>query len=219
MSHELRTPLNAISGYAQLMQLGISGPLTPEQSEQLARIQRSQQHLLGIINDILNFSRIEAGELPYDIGEVAVRDAIDVVVTMIGPQAAKKSIALAIGKCPADLVVLADRAKVEQIVLNLLSNAVKFTEPGGKIEINCTKDLSVARISVRDDGLGVPADQLEAIFAPFSQVGRSLSTPKEGTGLGLSISRDLARGMGGELEIESRVGEGSTFTLQLPRVV
>ena len=217
MSHELRTPLNAISGYAQLMQLGISGPLTQEQAEQLARIQRSQQHLLGIINDILNFSRIEAGELAYDIVRVPMREMMSSVLTMVAPQAAKKEVELVFGECQSDIVALADRAKAEQVLLNLLSNAVKFTDAGGAIELTCKADEKRVRLRVKDNGIGIPEDQLEAIFAPFAQVGRSLASPKEGTGLGLSISRDLARGMNGDLTVESKVGKGSTFTLELPR--
>ena len=216
MSHELRTPLNAISGYAQLMQLGLSGPLTPEQHEQLARIQSSQQHLLGIINDILNFSRLEAGGLTYDIKKVPIIEAASFVTTMIAPQAEKKGLSIRIGNCPPDLFAMADRPKLEQILLNLLSNAVKFTDPGGKIELSCAADGNKVRVLVKDTGVGVAANQQEMIFAPFAQVGRSLATPMEGTGLGLAISRDLARAMGGDLTIESAVGEGSTFILTLP---
>jgi PAS domain S-box-containing protein len=216
MSHELRTPLNAISGYAQLMQLGLSGPLTAEQHEQLARIQSSQQHLLGIINDILNFSRLEAGGLIYDIKKVPISEAASFVMTMITPQAEKKGLSIHIGDCSSDLAVMADRPKLEQIILNLFSNAVKFTEPGGKIELVCSEHLDQVRISVRDTGVGVATDQQEMIFAPFAQVGRSLASPMEGTGLGLAISRDLARAMNGELTVESAVGQGSTFTLTLP---
>ncbi|MDQ6717783.1 MAG: ATP-binding protein [Gemmatimonadota bacterium] len=217
MSHELRTPLNAISGYAQLMQLGISGPLTPEQSKQLERIQQSQQHLLGIINDILNFSRIEAGELKYDVARFSILDAVDAVVAMIAPQATQKGLTLRMAECPPELAASADRSKVEQILLNLLSNAVKFTGSGGEIAVYCSKSDGKVRIDVKDSGVGIPREHLETIFAPFAQVGRSLANPKEGAGLGLSISRDLARAMAGDLTVESGLGAGSTFTLELPR--
>lgn len=217
MSHELRTPLNAISGYTQLMQLGISGPLTGEQAEQLERIQSSQAHLLGIINDILNFSRIEAGHLAYDTAEVPAGETMDSVLTMIAPQAGKKGVKLVLRECDPHLVAIADRPKVEQVLLNLLSNAVKFTKPGGTIEMRCDADETRLHVRVKDSGIGIPDNQLDAIFSPFAQVGRSLASPKEGTGLGLSISRDLARGMNGELTVESKVGAGSTFTLDLPR--
>ena len=216
MSHELRTPLNAIGGYAQLLQMGLSGPITSEQREHLERITRSQEHLLGIINDILNFSRIEAGQVAYDIGLVPMRETVDAVVPMVAPQALAKKLDLKVTNCESSLVVAADRSKVEQILINLLSNAVKFTSEGGQIELTCAIDGDQGILKVRDTGVGIPADQLEMIFAPFVQVGRNLANPKEGTGLGLAISRDLARAMRGELTAESREGEGSVFTLYLP---
>ncbi len=216
MSHELRTPLNAIGGYTQLIQMGLSGPVTDEQREQLERIQRSQEHLLGIINDILNFSRIEAGQVAYDIRSVKVHEVVDSVLPMVIPQARAKHLQLDAAECPRELSARADRAKVEQILLNLLSNAVKFTGDGGRIEVACSASGDTVHVSVRDTGIGIPTDQLEAVFAPFVQVGRGLATPKEGTGLGLAISRDLARAMNGDLTVESREGHGSTFTLGLP---
>jgi PAS domain S-box-containing protein len=215
MSHELRTPLNAIGGYAELMDLGLSGPVTSEQRDQLRRIQRSQQHLLGIINDLLNFSRLESGQMRYDIGEVVVCDVIEAVVAMIGPQVRSKQLELIVGPCVRSLRALADRSKIEQVLLNLLSNAIKFTPAGGTIELTCGEENRVW-LRVRDTGVGIPVEQHEAIFAPFVQVGRTLASPKEGTGLGLSISRDLARAMGGDLTVESREGAGSAFTLWLP---
>jgi PAS domain S-box-containing protein len=214
MSHELRTPLNAIGGYTQLMQMGVSGPVTESQVDHLERIQRSQQHLLGIINDILNFSRIEAGQITYDIGPVSMHEVMESVRVMLSVQADARHLTLVVEPC--DLTALADRAKVEQILINLLSNAVKFTE-AGSIEMRCTATDETTRVSVRDSGVGIPANQLEQIFAPFVQVGRGLASPKEGAGLGLAISRDLARAMGGDLVAESTEGVGSTFTLILPR--
>lgn len=216
MSHELRTPLNAIAGYTELMQAEVSGPLTEVQREQLNRIQRSQRHLLGIINDILNFSRIEAGKLSYALGPIVLQELADGVAPMVQPQADKKRLRLTLVPCSPSLVATADRAKVEQILLNLLSNAVKFTEERGEITVRCGVGQGRAWISVTDTGVGIPDGQIEAIFAPFTQLGRSLASPMEGTGLGLSISRDLARAMGGDLVAESREGRGSTFTLFLP---
>jgi PAS domain S-box-containing protein len=216
MSHELRTPLNAIGGYTQLLAMGISGPVTDEQREQLERIQRSQHHLLGIINDILNFSRIEAGQVVYDIRSVPVREILEAVTPMILPQAKMKDLRLGIGACPPDLVVNADAAKLEQILINLLSNSVKFTEPGGTIELGCELNGDRVWISVRDTGIGIAEHELESIFAPFVQVGRNLANPKEGTGLGLAISRDLARAMHGDLTVQSQEGVGSTFTVRMP---
>ena len=217
MSHELRTPLNAIGGYAQLMQMELSGPITPSQREQLERIQHSQAHLLGIINDILNFSRMEAGQVAYHIGPVDVQGVIGIVVPMVTPQADAMHLRLTTGDCPDNVIARADRAKVEQILLNLLSNAVKFTNQGGEIEVSCRAEASTVHVSVRDTGIGIAPEQTDKIFAPFVQVGRSLANPKEGTGLGLAISRDLARAMGGDLTVQSQEGVGSTFTLVLPR--
>ena len=216
MSHELRTPLNAISGYAQLMQMGIGGPVTDEQRVNLDRIQRSQQHLLGIINDILNFSRIEAGQLDYDIRPVVMGEVLASGAAMMAPQAQEKGISVIVTDCSTDIVASADRLKVEQILLNLLSNALKFTPEDGEVELQCATSGECVALRVRDNGIGIPTDQLEAIFSPFVQVGRSLASPKSGTGLGLAISRDLARAMHGELIAESDGCNGSVFTLTLP---
>ncbi len=217
MSHELRTPLNAIGGYAQLIQLGLSGPVTDVQMQQLDRLQQSQQHLLGVINDILNFSRMEAGQLVYDMGPVRIREAVDVVTPMLEPLASRAGLSLEVRRCEPDLVAMGDRAKIEQILINLLSNAVKFSSPGGTVSIDCYGDADNVSLSVQDTGIGIRAENIETIFEPFSQVGRGLASPKEGTGLGLSISRDLARGMGGGLSVESREAAGSRFTLTLKR--
>jgi len=218
MSHELRTPLNAIAGYADLIDMGLRGPVTPEQREDIARIKRSQQHLLGIINDILNFSRAEAGQITYDIGAVPISEVLDQVAHMIEPQANGKGLRLELGRCPTNAVAWADKAKVQQIMLNLVSNAVKFT-PSGVVSMSCEiggADQNQLLLTVRDSGIGIPTEQLNRIFEPFVQVGRSLTYSHEGTGLGLAISRDLARAMGGEITVTSKVGVGSVFTLSLP---
>ncbi|MDB4900688.1 MAG: sensor protein [Gemmatimonadetes bacterium] len=215
MSHELRTPLNAIAGYADLLLLGVTGTLTEQQREYLQRIRGSQQHLLSIINDILNFSRIEAGQLQYDIAPVSLCAVVDAVVPMIEPQALSKNLRVDHTRS-SDVFALGDRAKIEQILLNLLSNAVKFTDAGGRIEIACAGVGDRALLSVRDTGAGISAEHLGTIFQPFVQVGRSLTSPHEGTGLGLAISSDLAKGMAGTLEVRSKVDEGSIFTLRLP---
>jgi PAS domain S-box-containing protein len=215
MSHELRTPLNAIAGYADLLLMGVGGAVSEQHRDYLQRIRGSQQHLLSIINDILNYSRIEAGHLNYSIAPVSLCSVIDIVVPMIEPQAFAKNIRVERWHGP-DVVASADRAKVEQILLNLLSNAVKFTPSGGRIDIACSSVNDRVLMLVRDTGVGIPAENLDSIFQPFVQVGRSLTSPHEGTGLGLAISSDLAAGMGGELEVESEVDVGSTFTLSLP---
>ncbi|HEY8833896.1 MAG TPA: PAS domain S-box protein [Gemmatimonadaceae bacterium] len=216
MSHELRTPLNAIGGYTDLLTMGVRGQMTPEQLADLERIKRSQQHLLGIINDILNFSRIEAGQVSYDYSAVPLSSVIEGIGDMIEPQAAAKGVKLNVEKGPADIVAWADKAKVEQILLNLLSNAVKFTNTGS-VTLECRRqDSKSVSIAVADTGLGIPANHLEKIFEPFVQVGRSLTQSHEGTGLGLAISRDLARAMGGDILVTSKLDKGSRFTLILP---
>jgi PAS domain S-box-containing protein len=217
MSHELRTPLNAIGGYADLLALGLRGPVTEDQKRDLERIRQSQQHLLGIINDILNYSRIEAGHVAYDVEPVPLCQVIDAVRPMVEPQALTKGLSFKAEPCPPDLVVLADRTKAEQILLNLFSNAVKFTPSGGRITVSTTSSAAAASISVSDTGVGIAPENQHDVFEPFVQIGRSLTTSHEGTGLGLSISRDLARAMGGDLTLRSDVGQGSTFTLTLPR--
>jgi PAS domain S-box-containing protein len=223
MSHELRTPLNAIGGHAQLLTMEIHGPLTEAQRFTIDRIERAQRHLLGLITDILNYAKLESGTLEYDMELVPVEGTLADVLPMVEPLAASRqlSIEAPASEGLASLRVWADREKFAQVLLNLLSNAVKFTPPGGRISVEVdSTDASSVRIRVRDTGVGIPADRLEAIFEPFVQVERGThpySSRAEGTGLGLSISRELARAMGGDLVAESRVGEGSTFTLSLPR--
>jgi len=217
MSHELRTPLNAIGGYTELLTLGLGGPTTPEQLDYLARIRRSQQHLLGIISDLLNFSRIEAGTLTYEIRHLSLNEVIKGIVPLIEPQAEAKAIVVKTETTTHDCFVLGDRAKVDQILLNLLSNAIKFTESRGTVTVKCKESGNMASVDVIDTGVGIPPNKLEAIFEPFVQLGRSLSSAHEGTGLGLAISRELARAMKGNLSVTSKVGSGSTFTLTLPQ--
>jgi signal transduction histidine kinase len=198
--------------------MGLSGSVTEQQQEQLARIKRSQSHLLGIINDILNFSRVEAGQLTYDLAPVVLHDVVDAVVQMILPQARGKGLTLGDEGCLPGIVAWSDRAKTEQIVLNLVSNAVKFTPSGGVISLAChERGTDAVEVVVRDTGIGIPADKLDDIFEPFVQVGRTLSAAREGAGLGLAISRDLARAMGGDIAAESTEDVGSTFRLVLPR--
>jgi PAS domain S-box-containing protein len=216
MSHELRTPLNAIAGYADLIELGIGGEISEEQREYIGRIKSSQQHLLGIINDLLNYSRIEAGHVTYDLLPVSLSDVMSQVVPLLELQAKAKGITLKRSRCPENIIARADKPKVEQIVLNLLSNAVKFTRSGETIELSCGFTGPTVFITVSDTGPGIPEDEQDAIFEPFVQVGRTLTSPNEGTGLGLAISRDLARAMGGDITVDSVVNQGSTFTIILP---
>ncbi len=217
MSHELRTPLNAIDGYAEIMELGIRGPVTEEQREDLARIRRSQRHLLGLINDVLNYARVEASAVRYDIAQVVVHDVLAVCEVLTAPQRRMKGLAFEYHGCePLSLAALVDPERLQQIVLNLLTNAIKFTAPGGRITLSCGVEGGRVRIVVADTGRGIAADQLERIFEPFVQVDARLTRTQDGIGLGLAISRDLARGMGGDLSAESVAGVGSKFTLCLP---
>jgi signal transduction histidine kinase len=219
MSHELRTPLNAIAGYAQLLDLGVHGPITEGQREALDRIVRSQRVLLRLINDVLNLARIEAGRVDYQIADLVVIDVVGAVMPMIEPQLGAKGIAWTIEIAP-ELVVRADREKVEQILLNLLTNATKFTPSGGRVKIGAVlrrEHPDAVFLQVEDTGIGIPPDMQARIFEPFVQVDVTDVRRAEGTGLGLTISRDLARGMGGDLAVESSPGVGSTFTLRLPR--
>jgi PAS domain S-box-containing protein len=217
MSHELRTPLNAIGGYAELIELGIRGPVTDPQREDLRRIQASQKHLLGLINEVLNYARVEGGALSYELGDVPLAAVIASAEAMVRPQVRARGLTLAVQPVDPALNAHADAEKLQQILLNLLSNAVKFTPAGGSIEIDCAPADGTVAVNVRDTGIGIPSDRLDSVFEPFVQVGRALNNPAEGAGLGLAISRDLARGMGGDLVARSTLGAGSTFTVLLPR--
>ncbi len=216
MSHELRTPLNAIAGYSELMELGLHGPLTPEQTEDLRRIKRAQRHLLSLINDVLNFAKLEAAHVHFDIKSVRIRDVISALETMIAPQMAAKQLRYATMAMDPELYAQGDPEKIQQILLNLLSNSVKFTEAGGRITVAAERVENIVCIQVTDTGCGIPENKHASVFEPFVQLERTLSSPHEGTGLGLAISRDLARGMGGELAVESAPGAGAKFTLRLP---
>ena len=178
---------------------------------------RSQRHLLSVINDILNFARLETGHLEYHLANVRAADLLGDLESLIRPQLAAKHLQFSSEPVRDDIIVRADAEKVRQVLLNLMANAVKFTAPGGHIRISCECDDARVYLRVADTGIGIPTDRRGAIFEPFVQLHRTLAQPSEGTGLGLSISRDLARGMGGELTVESEPGIGSTFTLVLER--
>ena len=217
MSHELRTPLNAIGGYAQLIELGIRGPVTEQQRLDLERIQRSQTYLLSLINDVLNFAKIESRHLSVELDDVSVDDLASGTSDFVRPQLRERGLTFTATTCPSALRVRADREKVQQILLNLLSNALKFTPSGGRITLHCTEQDDTVSILVRDTGHGIAAEKLASIFEPFVQVDRRFKREQEGIGLGLAISRELARAMGGELTVESAEGQGSTFELRLPK--
>jgi signal transduction histidine kinase len=217
MSHELRTPLNAIGGYAELMELGIHGPVTTEQRQSLERIQQSQRHLLGLINQVLNYTRIDAGVVRYEPTDVDVGQALVAAESLVLPQMRARSLKYTFGGCAEPLTARADYEKMQQVVLNLLTNAIKFTEPGGEVRVSCAGGGGMVAITVTDTGIGISAEKLPSIFEPFVQVDQRHTRSHEGVGLGLAISRDLARGMGGDLVAVSTLGQGSTFTLTLPR--
>jgi signal transduction histidine kinase len=216
MSHELRTPLNAIAGYAELIELGVHGPINAQQLDAVQRLQRSQRHLLGLINGMLNYARVEAGNVHYDITTVSLDDVVGECVTLVAQQAqTKQQRVLSVGGA-GRVFVVGDRERIEQVLLNLLSNAVKFTDANGSITVALRAEGNIAEIDVADTGRGLPANQLERIFEPFVQVDARLTRSHGGVGLGLSISRGLARGMGGDITVESELGVGSTFRLFLP---
>ena len=229
MSHELRTPLNAVLGYSELLELGISGPLTDKMREQVGRIRMSARHLLGLVNDILDLAKVEAGRLSVSSGPASAAGTMAAAISLIQPQAASGGLELTIVPVPEPVpVYLGDDERVRQVIVNLLSNAVKFTAPGGKITISVSRTNtpnSSARLNpnreyvsfcIADTGSGIAEDKLLAIFDPFVQVDSGHSRAREGSGLGLTISRRLARLMGGDLTVETTVGEGSAFTLWLP---
>ncbi len=231
MSHELRTPLNAVLGYAELLELGISGPLTDAQRQQLSRIGLSGRHLLGLVNEVLDLAKVEAGRLSVRSAPASAGDAIASAVALIQPQAAAHGLELEV--CPLSDPApgyVGDDERVRQILVNLLSNAVKFTPVGGKIEIEASTTVVPDRdarllanrayvaFRVSDSGVGIPQDKLISIFDPFVQADSGHTRSKEGSGLGLTISRRLARLMGGDLTVKSGQGKGATFTLWLPAV-
>jgi signal transduction histidine kinase len=227
MSHELRTPLNAVIGYSELLDLGIAGSLTSEQHKQVARIRDSARHLLGLVNEVLDLSKVEAGKLGVQMQAARIVDAVEAAMSLVQPAADARSI-MVVTRC-ADSAAMyeGDPDRVRQIVLNLLNNAVKFTQPGGTITVECgvtrkpdplakmAQDGTCAFIRVSDTGVGIPRERIAAIFDPFVQVVGGHTRPRDGSGLGLTISRRLARLMGGALIVQSEAGHGSQFTLWL----
>ncbi|HEX2722931.1 MAG TPA: PAS domain-containing sensor histidine kinase [Gemmatimonadaceae bacterium] len=230
MAHELRTPLNAIIGYAELLEMGIPGPVSEGQIMHLSRIRSSGQRLIGLVNEVLDLGKVEAGQLRVVREECAMSDAIEAALSLVAPQAAGRGIGIVNDCCPEPpLMYLGDQNRVEQIIINLLSNAIKFTEAGGEVTIECRMDMKTdaelrtfdirhpwLALRVRDTGIGMSSEALQRVFDPFVQVERPLTRTRGGTGLGLTISRRLARLMGGDLTAQSTPGLGSTFTLWLP---
>ena len=216
MSHELRTPLNAIIGYTQLIDMGVHGTVTEGQHLAVERIRRSSQHLMGLITDVLSFAKVEAGVVQYRATVVHMDGLLGELEAMITPQLTTQGVRYHYERCDPGIAAMADAEKVKQILLNLVTNAIKFTPPRGEITVTCTVDGAAVRVVVRDTGVGIPADKLDAIFEPFVQIDRRLNQPGHGVGLGLAISRDMARAMGGDVSVTSVVDQGSTFVLTLP---
>jgi PAS domain S-box-containing protein len=220
MSHELRTPLNAVSGYVDLLEMGVRGPVTDLQREDLRRIRRASQHLLSLINDILNYARLEAGSVELHLSDITLIDALSGMEALIAPQLHAKGVAYEYRPCDRSVRIHADREKLDQILLNLVGNAVKFTDRDGHITLSCEVTGDNAHVIVTDTGRGIPHGKLQSIFDPFVQVDRHLTPERQqGVGLGLAISRDLARAMHGDISVQSDAGQGATFVLTLPLYV
>jgi len=215
MSHELRTPLNAIAGYAELLALGVPGPLTPKQTDAIGRIRSNQAHLLALIDDVLSFAKIEAGTSPIVIGPVGVGKTVDSLEASVRPDLQRQELSYVWNGCDPALMVRADRVKLRQILLNVLGNAIKFTPRQGRIELSVTRSDDRVSIRVSDTGVGIPADMIDHVFEPFFQVQTGTTREYPGVGLGLAISRDFARAMGGDIEVQSAPGEGSIVTIRL----
>ncbi len=227
MSHEIRTPINAMMGYAELLQMGISGPVTEAQSKQLGRIRASGDHLTELIGEILDLAKIEAGQMSVQPKIAPIGEAVEAALTIIRPAATTKGVELAsLVSGNPEARYFGDPQRVQQILTNLLSNAVKFTPSGGMVSVRCDTGSrpGVERsavvewvcVTVRDTGVGIAAEHVERIFQPFVQVETGYTRSQGGTGLGLTISRNLAQLMGGDIDVESEPGQGSAFSLWLP---
>jgi len=217
MSHELRTPLNAIIGFSEVLLERMFGELNEKQAEYLNDVLSSGRHLLTLINDILDLSKIEAGRMELDRTTFSLRDALENGVTMVRERASRHEIAVALELSSGLDEVTGDERKVKQVIYNLLSNAVKFTPDGGRVNVSAARENGTATVTVRDTGIGIAPEDQERIFEEFSQVGRDPERSREGTGLGLTLSKRFVELHGGTLRVESTPGRGSAFTFTLPQ--
>jgi len=215
MSHELRTPLTAIMGYEELLSDGITGPVTELQRQQLGRINASARHLLGLIDEILTFARVDIGRERVRWESMSVNHTLGDAAALVEPMAAAKSIQFYVQLLDEDQAIQTDGTKLRQMLVNLLSNAIKFTDKG-EVRVNCAIESNLLEVRIADTGVGIPADNIENIFEPFWQAEQTATRKTGGTGLGLSVTRKLARLLGGDVTVASRVGEGTTFVLTLP---
>ncbi|HEY9162689.1 MAG TPA: ATP-binding protein [Desulfomonilia bacterium] len=215
MSHELRTPLNSIIGFTGIMLQGLAGPLNEEQRKQMTMVQTSSRHLLSLINDVLDISKIEAGQLDLSMTSFDLKQSIEKIVKLVSPLAEQKGLSLHVDISENVGTIISDQRRLEQVILNLLNNAIKFTEKG-RVGISCGFDHDHCLLTVTDTGIGMRAEELADIFQPFHQIDTGLTRKHEGTGLGLSICKKLLDMMGGSIDVTSELGKGSTFTIRIP---
>jgi len=215
MSHELRTPLTAIMGYEELLSDGITGPVTELQRQQLGRINASARHLLGLIDEILTFARVDIGRERVRYESMSVNHTLGDAAALVEPMAAAKDINFIVELLDEDQAIQTDGTKLRQMLVNLLSNGIKFTDKG-EVRVSCSVSNSVLEVRIADTGVGIAADNIEDVFEPFWQAEQTATRRTGGTGLGLSVTRKLARLLGGDVTVASRVGSGSTFLLTLP---